>query len=186
MSPKRCTFVCRRDLPRNPHDEHKHQRSLLALIDRSTVQPESVHRSREHPARRRKPPVGASSRLRLLGGGDCDGRRAHPDPRQVRRGRLSYRAALAGSGAVSLFGSSKQRHEQLARHLLAERCTPTQAKGIKVDVWTEIPGRENDLFDCLVGCCVAASIEGVAPEGVAIKAKKPPRKVRLSDLEWAG
>ncbi len=35
--------------------------------------------------------------------------------------------------------------------------------------------------DYLVGCCVAASIEGVA-----IKAKKPPRKVSLSDLEWVG
>jgi hypothetical protein len=32
-------------------------------------------------------------------------------------------------------------------------------------VWEAIPGRDNDWWDCYVGCCVGASIVGVGMAG---------------------
>ena len=73
--------------------------------------------------------------------------------------------AVGDAGSLSLWGKDPRRHEILAEHLLAEQCVPTEAKGVTMDVWKDLPGRENDLFDCLVGCCVAAAMEGVLIDG---------------------
>ena len=85
--------------------------------------------------------------------------------------------AVGDPGSLSLWGSDPRRHEILAEHLLAEQCVPTEAKGVTVDVWKDIPNRENDLFDCIVGCCVAASMQGVAIAGEPTTAKAPRRRV---------
>jgi hypothetical protein len=91
--------------------------------------------------------------------------------------------AVGDAGSLSLWGKDPRRHEILAEHLLAEQCIPTEAKGTTMDVWKELPGRENDLFDCMVGCCVAASMAGVTLDGMAeAKRRTPPKVVRLSEL----
>lgn len=94
--------------------------------------------------------------------------------------------AVGDPGSLSLWGSDAKRHEILAEHLLAEECVPTEAKGNTVDVWKDIPGRDNDLFDCLVGCAVAASMEGISLDGVSMRPKRSGRRVSLRDLGWAG
>lgn len=54
------------------------------------------------------------------------------------------------------------RHDLLIDHLSAEYPVRVEAKGRVVDEW-KLAGRENHLFDCLVGSAVAASIAGVHP-----------------------
>lgn len=70
---------------------------------------------------------------------------------------------LGDSGALSLYGDTPERHRMLAEHLTAETFKRTQLKGTprEVDEWSLLPGRDNHWLDCIVGCAVAASVEGV-------------------------
>lgn len=66
-------------------------------------------------------------------------------------------------GCLQLWGSDPEAHAQFAGHMLAERRTwvEVKAKGRAIWEWDERPERpDNDWFDCLVGCAVAASIVG--------------------------
>lgn len=77
------------------------------------------------------------------------------------------KSPLGGPGALSLFGDNAGLHRLLAEHLTAEtrdRQT-SQRTGRTTDVWTAKPGRDNHWLDCLVGCCVGASMQGCALAG---------------------
>lgn len=65
-------------------------------------------------------------------------------------------------GALSLFGDSPLYHRMFADHMASEYHTRVKAlkTGRTVDEWKETPGRDNDLFDCIVGCCVAGHRAG--------------------------
>lgn len=58
---------------------------------------------------------------------------------------------------------ARNPHRMIADHLTAERPLSVlcPARGQTVDEWHAIPGRDNHLFDCLVGCRVAASVAGL-------------------------
>ncbi len=62
----------------------------------------------------------------------------------------------------------------LADHLRAEKPTRVEAHGRTVYEWSEIPGRDNEGLDCLVGCFVGASIAGVTrtTERIVVKQTK--------------
>lgn len=83
-------------------------------------------------------------------------------------------AAPAGEkGCLSIFGQQPKRHQLLADHLLAERRTPTTGRGRQVDVWELPPHRpDNHWFDCLVGCAVAASMQGVSLIGQGTRVRE--------------
>jgi hypothetical protein len=69
-----------------------------------------------------------------------------------------------------------------ADHATSEKAVEVEAKGRRVIEWKEPPGAENDYFDCIVGCCVAASMQGVSlreMKGAALARLR----VRLSDLQ---
>lgn len=68
-------------------------------------------------------------------------------------------------GALTLFGDKPERHRLLADHLVAERGTLVSANGNDVVEWSVVGNRENHLLDCVVGCAVAASMEGAAVPG---------------------
>jgi len=71
--------------------------------------------------------------------------------------------AMGDPGCLSLFGRQGSEHQLLAEHLTAEYRVRTEARGRIVDEWKLRPdGRDNHWFDCLVGCAVAASIQGAA------------------------
>ena len=59
----------------------------------------------------------------------------------------------------------------------------TQGRGRELDEWRlRQPGLDNHWLDCLVGCAVAASIQGALLFGT--EAKRPLRKlVKLSELQ---
>jgi hypothetical protein len=95
-------------------------------------------------------------------------------------------AGLAEAGSLSLFGKDAAVHRLLAEHLTAERRVPTMGRGRRVDVWMDrVKGGDNHWLDCLVGCAVAASLQGAALEGLktaAGSALRPRRRWTQADL----
>jgi hypothetical protein len=91
--------------------------------------------------------------------------------------------ALGDKGCLSLFGNAPDRHRLLAAHLTAEYRVRTEGRGRTVDEWKARPGQpDNHWFDGLVGCAVAASMQGallLAIESVGLRTK---RRLKLSEL----
>jgi len=91
-------------------------------------------------------------------------------------------APVGGAGCMVLFGDNADHHRLIAEHITAEYPVSTEARGRRVEEWRLIPGRDNHWFDCLVGCAVAASINGVAvSEGDRGIIKQRPKKT-LADF----
>ena len=92
--------------------------------------------------------------------------------------------AMGDKGCLSLFGTKPDEHRMFADHVCAEHRIPVEARGRKVDEWKHrLSHADNHWWDCLVGCAVAASMQGVAlPETQAASQAKPQR-IRMSDLQ---
>ena len=71
-------------------------------------------------------------------------------------------AMIGSSGCFTLFRQPAREHLAFATNLRSEYPVKTEGRGRTVDEWKLKPGEDNHYFDCLVGCCVAASMEGVA------------------------
>lgn len=74
---------------------------------------------------------------------------------------------LGDRSALTLWGDRPAAHRLLADHLVSERPVRTkrilsEGGGREVDIWNLQPGRDNHYLDCLTGCCVAASVQGVS------------------------
>jgi len=87
------------------------------------------------------------------------------------------------AGAAGRWTIHAGRHPLLLDHLSAEYPTAVQVKdtGRQVDEWSRLPNRDNDWWDCLVGCAVAASVAGVrwsagAAAGEPAKPTPGPKK----------
>ena len=91
---------------------------------------------------------------------------------------------MGDRGCLSLFGDTPNLHRLLAEHLTAEYRVKTEGRGRTVDEWKTRPATtDNHWFDCLVGCAVAASMQGVVLPGTDVTpASKRPR-IRLSELQ---
>jgi len=84
---------------------------------------------------------------------------------------------MGGGACLSLFGSKKTNHRLFAEHVTAEYCVRTEGRGRVVYEWKSPPAQpDNHWFDCLVGCCAAASMEGIALAGQATKVRAGRRK----------
>ncbi len=69
--------------------------------------------------------------------------------------------AMGDPGCLSLFGRQPDQHRLLAEHLTAEYRVQTEGRGRTVDEWKLRAGKpDNHWLDCLVGCAVAASMQG--------------------------
>jgi hypothetical protein len=90
--------------------------------------------------------------------------------------RLS--TAMGDKSALTLFGTKPQDHRMLADHLCSEFRVRTQRVGStrEVDEWKKRPEQvDNHLWDCLVGCAVAASIQGISlMDGPKLEKPKRP------------
>ena len=70
----------------------------------------------------------------------------------------------------------------LAEHLTAEKAKEWTVNGIYGIYYEDIPGRDNDYWDCVVGNVVAASMLGCGLTGEMVVA--PPKKsLKFSDLQ---
>lgn len=77
--------------------------------------------------------------------------------------------ARGDPGALTLWGTNKERHRMFAEQCTAEYHVRTEGRGRVVDVWEHRPGRDNHLWDCLVNCCVAASEQGIALSSMSME-----------------
>jgi hypothetical protein len=88
-------------------------------------------------------------------------------------------------GSLSIFGKNPSEHRLLADHLMAEFRTEAESCGRKVDEWALKTGTfDNDFFDCLVGCAVAGSEQGIVLPGTDVRAiSKRRQKLKLSEMQ---
>ena len=92
--------------------------------------------------------------------------------------------AMGDPGCLSLFGDNAALHRLFADQIAAEYRVRTTGRGAR---WTNgscgPPAIDNHWLDCLVGCAVAASIQGAILPGTDAKATPRRSRVRLSDLQ---
>jgi len=91
---------------------------------------------------------------------------------------------MGDKGCLSLFGDQAEQHRLFAEHLTAEYRIKTHGRGRTVDEWKIRPERsDNHWFDCLVGCAVAASMQGVSLFDGGTRQTAQRKRLRLSDLQ---
>lgn len=94
------------------------------------------------------------------------------------------RTDLGMPGSLSFYNATPKHHNNLFENLLSEYPVPVESKERAVEEWKLRPGGpDNHWLDCAVGCCVAASIEGIVL-GQKIKQTKrvSPNRSRVSSL----
>ena len=92
--------------------------------------------------------------------------------------------AQGDPGCLSLFEEMPESHRLFAEHLTAEYRIRTEGRGRTVDEWKIRPEQaDNHWFDGVIGCAVAASIQGCVMFGTELRDNGDrPRRVRLSAL----
>jgi len=94
-----------------------------------------------------------------------------------------FAVSMGDPGALSLFGHKPEHHRLIAEHLTSEYRVQTEGRGRTVDEWKlRADGLDNHWFDCLVGCAVAASMQGAALFG-AEAAMRPRKRISLRTLQ---
>jgi len=84
--------------------------------------------------------------------------------------------AIGDPGCLSLFGRKPA--------ITAEYRVRTEARGRVVDEWKLRAGSpDNHWFDCLVGCAVAASIQGATLFGTQVSGRTSRKRMKLSQLQ---
>jgi len=92
--------------------------------------------------------------------------------------------AMGDPGCLSLPGHDDKTHRLLADHLTAEYRVKSMAQGRTVDEWKLRATRpDNHWLDCLVGCAVAASIQGAMLPGVDSGRRQSRQRLKLSALQ---
>jgi hypothetical protein len=94
--------------------------------------------------------------------------------------------AMGDPGCLSLYGTSGETatHKLLALHLTSEHRVRTEGRGRSVDEWKmRVESADNHWLDCLVGCAVAASMQGASVLGESTTPGKPRSRKRISLAE---
>ncbi|MCX7670278.1 MAG: phage terminase large subunit family protein, partial [Anaerolineae bacterium] len=87
-------------------------------------------------------------------------------------------------GCLSLFGDKPETHRLFAEHVTAEYRVKTEGRGRTVDEWKPRPERgDNHWFDGLVGCAVAASIQGVVLPGTDGQVAAKRERVSFAEMQ---
>jgi len=80
---------------------------------------------------------------------------------------------------ISLWGNQGNLHRKFADHICSEYKEIVNHKEYgDIEKWLVRPGHENHWFDCLIGCCVAASMQGITIPGME------PVKKRKAGKKW--
>ena len=87
----------------------------------------------------------------------------------------AFRIAPGNRGGLTLWGRDPERHRMFSEHLNGESAKLVESDGKAVYEWIDTP-RDNHLFDCMVGCMVAASLVGI--KTLEEQAARPTRRRR--------
>jgi hypothetical protein len=91
---------------------------------------------------------------------------------------------MGDPGCLSLFGRDETAHRLLADHLTSEYRVRAAAQGRTVDEWKLRATRpDNHWLDALVGCAVAASIQGATLTCLATREATARPRLRLSSCQ---
>jgi hypothetical protein len=89
---------------------------------------------------------------------------------------------MGDPGCLSLF--TGHDHRLLSEHLTAEYRVKTHGRGRELEEWKlRTPGTDNHWLDCLVGCAVAASMQGAVLFGTDARHEPRRPRMRLSNLQ---
>lgn len=94
-----------------------------------------------------------------------------------------FKTPFGGAGALGLFKNKPRNHQMWADHMLSETYTDVTANGRTVQEWVNPPNGQNHFFDTLVGCHVAAVIEGVRHESSGMEGRKRRRILKTGDIQ---
>ena len=94
-------------------------------------------------------------------------------------------SAMGDKGTMTLFGEKPEHQRMLADHVCSEYRVRTQGRGREIDEFKLRPERpDNHLFDALVGCCVAASMQGVVlPAEASATVKQETKRVSFAEIQ---
>lgn len=94
---------------------------------------------------------------------------------------------MGDAGCLSLFGNNPEQHRLFADHVTAEYPVRTKGRGRELDEWKQKPNApDNHWFDCLVGCAVAASMQGAslgAARNAGTSNQHAGSRMRFSELQ---
>ncbi|MGW8256625.1 MAG: terminase gpA endonuclease subunit [Thermoguttaceae bacterium] len=91
---------------------------------------------------------------------------------------------MGDRGCLSIFGEKPEQHRLFAEHITAEYRVKTEGRGRTVDEWKLRPeATDNHWLDCLVGCAVAASIQGAILPGTDHHSSPRRARIKLSELQ---
>ena len=84
-------------------------------------------------------------------------------------------------GCLSMWGRDPKVHELFANHMTAEYYVRTTGRNREVNEWKQRPDHpDNHWFDCIVGCCVGASMEGAMVPGQTKSSGGSRKRERIS------
>ena len=91
---------------------------------------------------------------------------------------------MGDRGCLSLYGNQPETHRMFAEQITAEYCIKTEGRGRTVDEWKARPGQpDNHWLDCLVGCAVAASMQGALLFGTDGEPTRRRERVSFKELQ---
>lgn len=92
--------------------------------------------------------------------------------------------SMGDRGCLSIFGEKPEEHRLFVDHIRSEYRIKTQGRGRTCDEWKPRAGQtDNHWLDCLVGCAVAASIQGVSLPETSPAAPKEKKRISFADLQ---
>jgi hypothetical protein len=92
--------------------------------------------------------------------------------------------SVGEKSSLTLFGESPTEHRLFADHLTGEYRVQTSGRGRTVDECKVRPDHpDNHWLDCVVGCAVGASIQGVSLMGEKSRGDEPRRMIKFSDIQ---
>ena len=97
-----------------------------------------------------------------------------------------FATAMGDKSCLSIFGDKPEQHRLFAEHITAEHRVVTKREGSSrtVDEWKwNINRPDNHWLDCLVGACVAASMQGVALAESSVAPGDKPKRVSFAELQ---
>ena len=95
--------------------------------------------------------------------------------------------AAGDRGAMTLFGRNTEHHSLFAEHIAdSETYVITEGLGRTVHEWRPKPSKpDNHWLDCLVGCAVAASMQGCVTAEMSVRPKREMKRTKFSALVGA-
>ena len=92
--------------------------------------------------------------------------------------------AMGDRGCLSIFGDRPDQHRMFAEQVTAEYFVRTEGRGRTVDEWKARPEQpDNHWLDCLVGCAVAASMQGALLFGTDRPSAQKRERVSFKELQ---